>query len=109
MKQLNGISNFDITNFKISTREELEQKSIFELKSYIVKLEEYWQDQLNLAIEINKYNQKLVSFDLTKITRLAQKIVMMKDAKLSELLGYIHELETQIWECKCVIQGWLRN
>ena len=37
------------------------------------------------------------------------RIIDAMASKLSELLGYIHELETQIWECKCVIQGWLRN
>ena len=44
MKRLNGISDFDIRNFKLSTLEELKQKSVYELKLYITELEDCWQN-----------------------------------------------------------------
>ena len=109
IKKFHGTSNFNIIDFKVSTKGELELKSLLDLKVYKEELEEAWQDQLNLSIEINKYNSKLVSFNLPQIMENIQKRILTKGNDSEELISRIQELEKQIYDTKKVIQGWLRN
>ena len=109
MKKFHGISSFDIVNLKLSTRGELETKSLLDLKLYRQELEEAWQDQLNFSIEINKYNSELVSFYLPQIMENIQKYLLIKDTDLEELISRIQELEHLIHDSKKIIQGWLKK
>lgn len=109
VKKFHGISSFDIVNLKLSTRGELETKSLLDLKLYRQELEEAWQDQLNFSIEINKYNSELVSFYLPQIMENIQKYLLIKDTDLEELISRIQELEHLIHDSKKIIQGWLKK